>query len=38
VCLDLVDRRLYLGICQDVSGEEDVVIAAWIIQGSGSRK
>jgi hypothetical protein len=28
VCLDLVDRRLYLGICQDVSGEEDVVIAA----------
>jgi hypothetical protein len=28
VCLDLVDRRLYLGIRQDVSGEEDVVIAA----------
>lgn len=28
VCLDLVDRGLYLGVRQAVPGEEDVVVAA----------
>jgi hypothetical protein len=28
VCLDLVHRRLYFGIRQDISGEEDVIVAA----------
>ena len=28
VCLDLVHRRLYLGVGQAVSGEEDAVVAA----------
>jgi hypothetical protein len=30
VRLNLVHRRLYLSIGQAVSGEEDVVVAAWI--------